>query len=230
MHSNIGLLAAAIALALGGCTATLQPAPGAQLANDGGAAAVSRAQGVELIVEADDWSAFPRSLERKMTPMRATITNNSSHPLEIKYENFSLKSGAGVTYHPLPPLDIKGHVTQRSAYPVIAPRFVHRGFFISPYYDPYYTIGVVPWAYGWPSDPIYYQRYYPTWHIDLPTTAMLELAIPEGVVEPNGEVSGFLYFPELAADKGDRLTFSTKLVDAKTEDSFGRLGIPFVLQ
>jgi len=215
-----------------GCmtTASLQPAPGAQLADGEKDAAVAQEHGVELVIDANDWSAFPRELNRKMTPVRATIVNNSEHPIEVRYENFSLSGIEGVTYHPLPPIDIKGTVTRIGRYPVVAPRFAFSGFYLAPYYDPYF-VGVRPWVYQWPYDPFYYQRYYPRWQIDLPTRDMIELAIPEGVIEPKGRVSGFLYFPSLdQADEGDRVSFSAKLVDARTDAAFGSVAVPFVLE
>lgn len=221
-----------ISTAAAGCATTdsLRPAPGAQIADGEPDAAVTQEHGVEMIVDPNDWSAFPRELNREMTPVRATIINNSTHPLEIKYENFSLGGVAGVTYHPLPPIDIKGSVTRIGRYPVVAPRFAFSGFYLAPYYDPYF-VGLNPWVYDWRYDPIYFQRYYPRWEIDLPTQEMIELAIPEGVIEPKGRVSGFLYFPSLEqADAGDEVTFSASLVNARTDASFGRLGVPFVVE
>lgn len=228
--SWVGGLSLLAAFILAGCAATLRPAVEARTITNNGDGAVARAEGVEMVVETNDWTAFPSSLEREMTPLRATITNNSGHPLKIEYENFALSGVQGVTYRPLPPIDIKGAVTQQSPYPVIAPRFAYRGFWVAPYFHPY-LVGPDPWAYGWAYDPLYYKRYYPRWRIDLPTHEMIEMAIPEGVIEPEGQISGFLYFPDLdAASKGDRLTFTANLVDARTDQPFGEVGIPFVFE
>lgn len=225
------LLAGAVMLLLYGCATTdLKPAPGAQVAESEPDAAVAQEHGIEIVVDPNDWSAFPRELDYKMTPVRATIVNNSEHPLEIKYENFALNGVAGVTYHPLPPIDIKGTITRASRYPIVAPRFAFTGFYLAPFYGPYFT-GLSPWAYAWPYDPVYYRRWYPRWEIDLPTHEMIELAIPEGVIEPKGRVSGFLYFPSLdQAEDGDRVTFTANLVNARTDDTFGHLQVPFVAE
>jgi hypothetical protein len=226
------ILTIAMGATLAGCmtTASLQPAPGAQVAEGEPDAAVAEEHGIEVIVDPNEWTAFPRELNREMTPVRATIVNKSDQPLEIKYEHFALSGVEGVTYHPLPPIDIQGTVTRIGRYPVVAPRFAFSGFYLAPYYDPYF-VGMNPWVYDWPYDPIYYRRYYPRWDIDLPTHEMIELAIPEGVIEPKGRVSGFLYFPELEqADAGDQVTFTANLVNARTDASFGRVGVPFVVE
>lgn len=211
-------------------TATLRPAPDAQLADGDANAALAQQHDVELIIDPNEWRAFPRELNRRMTPVRATIVNESRHPIEVRYDNFSLSGIADVTYHPLPPIDIKGTITRIGRYPVVAPRFAFSGFYLAPYYAPY-VVGLTPWAYDWTYDPLYYRQYYPRWQIDLPTQEMIELAIPEGVIEPQGRVSGFLYFPALEqAGEGDRVTFSVKLVDAGSGTAFGRVAIPFVLE
>lgn len=225
------LLVSLLLLTAAGCMTnpSLRPAPGAQLADGEKDAAVAQEHGVELVIDPNDWSAFPRELDRRMTPVRATIVNHSEHPIEVRYDNFSLSGIEGVTYHPLPPIDIKGTVTRIGRYPVVAPRFAFSGFWLAPYYDPYF-VGLHPWTHHWPYDAFYYQRYYPRWEIDLPTQEMIELAIPEGVIEPKGRVSGFLYFPSLdRADEGERVTFSAKLVNARTDATFGSVGVPFVL-
>jgi hypothetical protein len=56
---------------------------------------------------------------------------------------------------------------------------------------------------------------------------MLAKAIPEGVIEANGRLTGFLYFQQV---QGDTVTFTMELVDAKTGESFGHIQIPFVVR
>lgn len=123
-------------------------------------------------------------------------------------------------------------MTEVSRTPVFAPRFAYHRYVVAPFYHPYYNpyfASVGPWTYRrW--DPLYYHRYYPRWSVDLPTQDMIELAIPEGVIQPQGQVSGFLYFPELdAAEQGDHITLTANLVDAQQNDPFGRITIPFVM-
>jgi hypothetical protein len=58
---------------------------------------------------------------------------------------------------------------------------------------------------------------------------MLEQALPEGVVESDGSVSGFLYFPAVGK-REEQVTFEMKLVDAKTAETFGTARIPFLVK
>lgn len=225
--------AIAAVVALSGCaSASLKPAPAAQQPGAEETVAVGRAEEVKLVVETDAWSSYPQSLDKRLTPLRATIVNSSDRPIEVRYEHFALSGFDGVTYHPLPPINIKGSVTQMSRYPVFAPRFAYHRYVVAPFYYPYYDPYFLShgWAYrAW--DPLYYQRYYPRWSVDLPTQDMIELAIPEGVIEPKGQVSGFLYFPELdAAERGDRVTLTARLVDAQQNQQLGRITIPFMME
>jgi hypothetical protein len=58
---------------------------------------------------------------------------------------------------------------------------------------------------------------------------MLEKAIPEGVLESGGQLSGFVYFERL--DKRlKRIEFKADLINARTGIKFGSIHIPFVFQ
>jgi hypothetical protein len=123
----------------------------------------------------------------------------------------------------MPPYKITGSANNRV---IVIPHFTYYGgFYIAPYYAPYFTT-VPPWDYPWPFDSYYYDRFYPAWQLQLPTRDMRERAIPEGVVDPQGGVSGFLYFPKLARGTV-RVTFEARLTDGRSAMQFGTLGIPF---
>jgi hypothetical protein len=55
---------------------------------------------------------------------------------------------------------------------------------------------------------------------------MLEMAIPEGVLEPQGRVAGFLYFQRMNDDL-KQITLKADLLNARTGATFGTLSIPF---
>jgi hypothetical protein len=81
-----------------------------------------------------------------------------------------------------------------------------------------------------PRHPWDYDEYTPTSNLlefPRPSEDKLEKGIPEGVVKPGGDISGFLYFSK--HDWG-RVTFTMNLVDAKTGKAFGTIGIPFVMR
>lgn len=221
----------AIAAICTGCAQGLKPAPEAQVVPGNELAAVTEAAGVQMVVEAGAWDGRPRHLSRELTPLRVSITNNSGSAVRMQYEDFAIDTGRGITYTPLPPFKIQGEVVERGDRPLtwpryaIRPRFAHSGFYLAPWYSPYY-VGLTPWARPWAFDPLYYDTYYPRWTVKLPTVDMLEMAIPEGVIEPGGSVSGFLYFPEIGED-ATRVTFSAQLMEGENGTRLGALEVPF---
>jgi hypothetical protein len=50
--------------------------------------------------------------------------------------------------------------------------------------------------------------------------------VPEGVLNDEGIISGFLYFPRVPKD-AEGVRFDFLLVNADTGDSFGTISIPF---
>lgn len=227
-----GSLVVALTLLLAGCAQSqLRPAADAELVPGLELAAVTENAGVRMVVQAAAWEARPESLERELTPLKVTIENHGNQPVRVRYEDFAIETGQGIRYMPLPPLQIRGTATERADVPVrvpayvITPRFTYRGFYVAPWYAPYYT-RLRPWAHPWPFSPIYYDTYYPRWTVKLPTPDMLELAIPEGVIEPGGTVSGFLYFPEIEGDLG-RVTFRAELMEGRNGNRLGALELPF---
>jgi len=82
-----------------------------------------------------------------------------------------------------------------------------------------------------------YERLSPYWaysdayYIDvhLPTEAMLQQSISQGVVADSAETSGFLYF-QMPAEKQPTITFSAVLVDARTGQRFGSIDVPLRIE
>jgi hypothetical protein len=77
----------------------------------------------------------------------------------------------------------------------------------------------------------YYPTYYRVWGVHLPTRDMIRHAIPEGVLENGGRLSGFLYFPKVdRRHQEEGLKFSIDLVDASTQEHIGQITIPFEIR
>jgi hypothetical protein len=221
----LGVLVLVLPLLVSSCaTATrLVPAPSAERVPGEKNAAVEEVDGVRITVTPNAWLGVPNDLDAEMTPLKVTIENRSNHSLRIRYTDFSLSTSAGVRYVALPPYKITGSADDRAA---TVPRFTYYGgFFIAPIYSPFFTT-LTPWNYAWPPDRYYYDEFYPAWLLQLPTRDMREQAIPEGVVDPRGGLSGFLYFPKLARGT-TRVAFDARLTDGKTTAQFGELRIPF---
>jgi len=228
---------AALATLLIACSpARLKPAEETRTLPNAPLAAVTEQGGVRMIVEPGAWTSNPENLGSRILPLKVSITNNNSEPVRVRYSDFTLE-GNGLRYTPLPPIEIRGRVIETADRPVYVPsyrspfyspfqpRFSHQHFRVAPWYAPYY-VGMSAWSRPWRYDPFYYDTYYPQWRVDLPTSEMVELAIPEGVIEPGGSVSGFLYFQPISGDL-DRVTFKADLMNGEDGKRLGTLELPF---
>lgn len=223
------LFVVALTLVAAGCTsyARLEPAPEATLAN--GSEAVASVHGVHVQLETTAWSDRD-AIRRYTTPLKVTIENQSEHPVTLRYQDFSLVSEAGEVYSALPPFEIHGEIRERAGTLIGHPRFTspafaHHRFLVSPYYAPFYpALRPVPGYFYY--DPFYYDRYYTLWReVDLPTEEMLERALPEGVIQAGGRVTGTLYFEPVEPESGT-VEFRFDLVNSKDSEVFGSVSIP----
>jgi len=97
-----------------GCTAkrvVLAPAPNATLAAQPNSAEGS-SQGVSVLLQADAWEGYPRTLDKDLIPIKVTIQNNSGHDIAIRYDDFVLIAANDRRYSDIPPDQIKGHSRQ----------------------------------------------------------------------------------------------------------------------
>ena len=227
------LLLLASALLAAGCSAPgtqLDPAPAANTVS--AETAVDRVNGVRMTAETGAWGGLAR-VKTEVTPIRVTIENGSRVPLRLRYDEFALVNPQGRRYAALPPYGVEGSVedpTLVDAYsPVTSPGFTYSGFSVAPYYRSVYP-SVTPYAGSFGYDPLYYDRYYTAYReIALPTEEMVREALPEGVIDPGGRVSGFLYF-ERVPPTAPRVRFRADLADAQSGETFGEISIPFVVE
>jgi hypothetical protein len=213
-------IALAAALGLAGCQATLNPAPSARQISDSGA--IAAAQGIRMIARADAWSGIPADLGNQITPLYVKIENNTAQPLYIRYNQFRLVSAEGRRFSALPPFQIDGTATVS----VANPYFPSAGFDYAPYLSPYYP-GATVYAGSWGLNAPYWQRFgtiMPT--VQLPTADMVQKALPEGVLQPGGQVSGFLYF-EGVGPNTEWVQLRANYENARTGGFITRLTIPF---
>lgn len=185
------------------------------------------AVGVIVTVKADAWTGVPAELT-EVIPLLVTIENNSRVPIRLRYAEFAL-AGNGKRSPALPPLEITGTETEPvgtaglldGPYP-----FPLTGFYIAPHFSRFYpglTVFAGPFAY----DPLFYSTYFPVFQrLRLPTGDMVQKALPEGVLEAGGKVTGFLYFEDIDVGPDDMATFTTDLVNASTGRTVGAIRIP----
>lgn len=242
MHSRVrstALLSIGAFVALTGCaSASLTPAPEAQTVTGATNVAMGTVGGVRVTVQADAWDGDDH-VTNAVQPMRVTITNGSKQALRVRYGDFALVAANGHRHGALPPYKVEGDLLQpmmaNSYMPLVAPAFGYRRFYIAPYFARLYP-GVPAYVRGYPLyDPGYYAYYHQAFVQSIrPTVEMLGRAMPEGVIEADGQLSGFLYF-ERADPKWTTLTFRATLVAVRDGAAptggaaFGEISIPFTV-
>ena len=207
-----------------GCAANLKPAPQARTVRTNEPAAFSEVAGVRLVVVPNQWSGSPADLGELVTIFRVEIENGSDQPLRIRYREFKLVEPGSFTNTAIPPYQVEGTVVK----PVFLPQtYVYpRGFQLAPHYRTGIEDTSRP-RHPWDYDD--YTPRYNLWASPLPTEEMLAKGIPEGVLEPEGRISGFLCFEKLPENL-DRITFEADLVSARIGLTFGTVRIPFVIE
>ncbi|MEM9877015.1 MAG: hypothetical protein AAF928_19105 [Myxococcota bacterium] len=194
-------LALGLPLGLGACQPVrtkLEPAVAADRVGPSGYAARDVDQDFELTVAAAPWDGSAL-ITQAVTPLRFELSNRGAVAAEVHLEGMRLVTGSGEVRHALPPLDVDGDVVTLEnvpygpATPVAADRFAAAGRYrgINSHLRRYNG--------AFRHDAPYYQRHFATWSAfeSLPTPEMVQVALPEGVLEPGGRVSGWVYFERL---------------------------------
>src|SRR5262249_40500743 len=150
------------------------------------------AAGVTVEAHADAWQWVPKDLDAKVTPLLVTLENKSDRPILVRYNRFHLTTGAGRQYSAMPPYDINGTVSE--TYTVRNAHYPYAAFAIAPYLSRWYP-AMRRYSGAFLYDPIYYDPYLTRFReIQLPTADMVQRSLPEGVLEPGGRLTGFVYF------------------------------------
>ncbi len=199
--------------------------------------------GVQLWADAS-WKGDPYQLSEYVTPLSITLVNKSGHTLRLAYEDFELLGSTGTHYAALPPFAMAGRsavdtappgysfVDYHPAVPVgrpsappFMPRIHVRRYSVAPYYSPFY-VGLPLWSsWGWNAG--YYNQYRSGWPTALPTQDMLQHALPEGALDDDGQVNGFVYFQNV--NRESTVQLSVKLRDATSNELLGAITAPFTV-
>jgi hypothetical protein len=219
MRMTIKRPAVALVALVTGCAHAemLKPAAGVQQVPDEKDTAVAESAGVRLVLSGV-WKGHPGDLWQIVTPVRVAIENHSGAPLRIHYKQFELTGPTGMTVHAIPPFRI-----QRPG--VVTPYYPYVDFYVPPVFSPWYP-GVPTWAGPFDYDPFYFDTYY-VWKQPLPSSDMLAKALPVGVLDNGGRITGYLYFQKVPKEVPE-VTFTANLVDAKTDKDIGKIAIPLV--
>ena len=162
-----------------------------------------------MLVNQKPWQGEPGNLADLVTPLDVTIINDSTGPVPIRYRDFTLDTEQGMQLRAVPPLRIS-RPAERTV--VVRPIYPSDRF---SFYGPYASFypGYPVWDGPFDSDLSWYDSAY-QWQQALPTPDMLQKALPEGMLQQGGHVSGYLYFSHVPG-KG-RVNFQARFPEAKT--------------
>jgi hypothetical protein len=233
-------LAALLLLSSCAARAPLTPAPEARVLPQREQAVVANVGDVLVTADASAWKGYPSRLEA-VVPVRVRIENGGQVPLRLRFADFTLRLEEGVSVAALPPVRLEGTEIVTAPPPTTAPPgaygyggaglgwvdplFVHRGFHVAAPYGLYYP-GLSPWTGPFALGAYPYAQQWRSWPVELPTPDMVARALPEGVLEPDGMVEGFIYFQGLPGDE-QRAILQVELADARTGEALGRAILPF---
>jgi hypothetical protein len=200
----------------------LVPAAEAHRIPDAPAAAVAVAGGVRVVANLSDARGLGAELPAGITPIEIRVVNHGDRPVTILYERFTLEGPEGRRYRVVPaiPLD---HASLLAGMGPIRPIFSASGFQVAPRYHDIY-----PQLDAWPKPLLRDARLSEDagerWTGHAPARNVCRMELPEGVLAPDGEITGYLYFEdptrseqaltldaELLADEGDAPVASVKI-------------------
>jgi hypothetical protein len=194
---------AALAATAGCGHGALVPAGSATVVPGAPEAAYSVVDGVRCSADVGAWPDDAKPLPTFVVPVKVRIKNASGQPIQLLYEDFVLAGNNHRSYRPLPIVPLDESDGDRPA--PIEPIYAATKFFVAPrLHDVYTTLD--PWTTDLPRDEALYERQFKRWgHARLPRQA-IRMALPEGVLDNGGTISGFLFF-ESPLDRESRVTF-----------------------
>lgn len=214
---------------LSGCSSSeLKPALSQQAVDDMENAARTNVAGIRVLVQDASWPG-DAPISQQLTPLRVSIRNNGDQPLRVTYDHFTLVNPEGRSSSALPLYEIGGTTEEPQAvtqpYVVTNPGFLHTNFAVAPYLSDAYP-NVRSTAMPFHYDRYYYGSHFTAWQsTQLPTPEMRMNALPEGVLESDGQIDGWLYFRNLGDTQ--RVVFRADLTNAESGADIGEIRVPF---
>jgi len=206
---------------LWGCgNGVLVPAPSAKVISGAPNAAFQEAAGVGCSADTGAWPERAAKPPDSVVAVKVRVRNRSGKPIRLLAEDFTLVGKSGQRYRPIPvlPLDAENP-------PRLTPVFASVNFFVAPRLRAAYPT-LEPWSAGLERDQAFYDRQFDRWGKRRPTLEMIRMALPEGVLENDGLISGFLYF-ESPVDDEDRVTFQADFAPGDGTGTVASIEIPF---
>ena len=223
---TIGTIALVAAGSLGCGHGTLVPASSASVVPNAPTAAYSVAEGVRCSANVGAWNGREDEIPSFLVPVKIRIKNDSGRPIRVLYQDFALTGKKGRSYLPVPVLPMD--VDARKAIPKLTPIYAASKFFVAPgFHDVYATLE--PWRTPLERDDELYDRLFRRWGDQRPPLDVLRAALPEGVLDDGGVVTGYLFF-ESPLDKESRVTFEATFGGGDGQTTVASIEIPFKVE
>jgi hypothetical protein len=207
---------------LAGCGhGKLAPARSATLVPGAPGAAFLVEDGVRCSADVQAWEGRPGDLPESVTPVKVRILNSSGQPIRLLYQDFALVGKRGRRYQPVPVLPLEPDDDTGRLHPIYA----SSKFFVAARFRDVYQ-GLEPWPQPLGRDEDLYERQYRLWGRVRPSRQAERMAMPEGVLENGGVISGFLYF-ETPLGHEDGVTFEAEFDNSDGQDTVASVKIPF---
>ena len=213
------LTAAVLLLAVGCGHSKLIPAPSAARVPGAPGAAFLVLGVIGCSADAQAWQGQAVELPDSVTPVKVRVANSSGRPIGLLYQDFALVGQNGHRYLPIPvlPLDPDTQSTR------LDPIYASSKFFVAERFHDVYQ-GVDPWPQPLRRDDELYETQYRRWG-QRPSTDVVRMGMPEGVLGEGGVISGFLYFERPVHE--DRVTFEAEFDSSEGPDTIALVKIPF---
>jgi hypothetical protein len=163
----------------------------------------------------------PLQCDCPVIALRVSIENQGETEAVLRYDQFGLRTRGG-RLPSLPLFDIANRSPQTpSSY-----RFPWSGFRLAPHLSGRYRgfwngTNVQAGAEG------YYQKHHPTLaSVMVPTRALRRRALPEGVLEPGGHITGLLFFQR----PSEEASLIVELTAAESNRRIAQFDLPITLQ
>ncbi len=185
---------------------------------------------VELTAGSDMWDGKDE-VPKNVTPLRITIDNGGEDPIIVRYNGFELNNSEGYEYSALPlyqmDTELEKLIVDKDVRVIPEPYYEFNNHFIYPIYGPIYT-GIETTQYDYIIDQEIQEKFlkWETMNADLPTQEMRRKALPEGILDRDGIVSGFLFF-EKVRPTDDVVDLEFDIINARTGETKDTIEIPF---
>jgi hypothetical protein len=205
----------------------LVPAADAQIVPDATDAAYAVADGVRVVVSLGDQEGLAREVPGDVAPIKVRVVNHGARPVSILYDHLNLRGRRGHRYRAIPAVPLE-HAKLARALAPIHPCFASSNFQVAGRYHDLYP-QLDPWPAPLLRDESVYERAYLSWSDHPPDREVVRMALPEGVLGPQGEITGYVYF-ERPTSSESSLTFDATLVSASNVSEVSSVRIPLRME